>query len=134
MRDCMNNYGCGGDHGLKGEQGVCVEWSCSAKNRFRSEKDRHDHEAGSMRARHEPGPEGQIPKTDAHTDPGGMSRAPKLPARDNKQPRRATDLEPSERVHGTDDVHQQYNHSNGDRRHKRNRRMPTEDTPPAELR
>src|SRR5271165_420714 len=129
MRDRMNAYRGGGDRGLKGEQRVCVEWSRSAKNRFRSEKDRHDHQAGSMRTRHEPGPEGQIPKTDAHTDPGRMSRAPKLPARDNKEGRRATDLEPSERDHGTDRVNEQYDHSNGECVSKGNRRKRSEYSP-----
>ena len=79
-----------------------------------------------MRTCHEPGPEGQIPKTDAHTDPGGMSRAPKLPARDNKQGRRATDLEPSERDHGTDQVNKHYNHSNGECVSKGDRRKRSE--------
>ena len=82
-----------------------------------------------MRTSHEPGPEGQIPKADAHTDPGGMACAPKLPGRDNKKGSCATDLEPSERDHATNGVNEQYNHSNGERVSKGNRRKRSEYRP-----
>ena len=44
----------GGNQRLNRENGVGVGSSGSAKKRFRSKEHRHDHESGTVGARHEP--------------------------------------------------------------------------------
>ena len=57
-----------------------------------------------------------------------MSQTVKLPECDSKERRCATDLEPSERDHCTDDVDHQDNHSDGQRMAQGDRRKRREDS------